>query len=161
MPLTHHIDPARNIVIIQMEGAVTTDDFVAFFDRTDRDPAYHAHLDRIVVALEATEFPSSEDLRALARQVGMRVGPDARIAVVARSPLAVGIMAMMVGGAGLSNRYQVFTEVGAAEDWLAKASEDEWREFLDRTQPPRRRTPAKPQERRASAPAFAPYRRHD
>ncbi|MEO5566905.1 MAG: hypothetical protein ABIR92_00340 [Gemmatimonadaceae bacterium] len=107
-----------------MSGAVTFDDCARYFRATASDPAFLNDLDRLIVATDASTFPSSAEVSDIAQQIRQRTAHESvRFAVVVNGPLAVGMANMFLIQAGLGDRYELFADEASATDWLLKRGE--------------------------------------
>lgn len=121
MPVSYAVDRAARIAIVTMSGAVTFDDCAAYFRATANDPEFSNDLDRIIVATDASAFPTSAEVSDIAQHIRQRtVDPALRFAVVVNTPLAIGMANMFLIQAGLGERYELFADTAAATDWLMK-----------------------------------------
>jgi hypothetical protein len=123
MPIRYTIDPAASVITMTLTGDVTSEDFRDYFETTAKDPAYHPHLQRLIEIRDVRSFPQSSEVRVIASHIRPRTNdPSVHIAIVADTPLGRGVMAMIMGGAGLADRYRVFDDVTTATVWLLTAS---------------------------------------
>jgi hypothetical protein len=106
-------------VTVTLRGEITTDDLKAYFFATSDDPVFSLAMHRLVVLTEVTGFPRGDDVRALAHTIRHRsADPNVRVAVVVGGPLTVGMANMFLIQAGLTGRFQLFTEATTALYWL-------------------------------------------
>jgi hypothetical protein len=117
MPIQYEIE--RDVLVVEMRGQITLQEFATYLSETSRDPRYRTDLSRLVLIREAATFPASSEIVAIAGQMPSRGLPaNVRFACVATSLLAVGIASMFMGNAGLSNNYQLFSDEKTARAWL-------------------------------------------
>jgi hypothetical protein len=119
MPMTYEIDSASGIVRVTMTGHLTAGDFHDYMRATREDPAFRPEMSRLVIALSVESFPSGPEIQAIAQETRARsLAPGARFAVVANTPLAVGMANMLFIQSGLDERYAIFRDEAAAKAWL-------------------------------------------
>lgn len=119
MPIQYEIE--GGVIVVEMRGRITTQEFVSYLTETASDPRYRTDLSRLVLIRDAATFPTSSEIVAAAGQMPSRGLPaNVRFACVATSPLAVGIASMFMGNAGLSSNYQLFDDEASARDWLSE-----------------------------------------
>jgi hypothetical protein len=122
MPIAYEIDHAAGIAVVRLSGNLTAAEFEQYFKGTREDPRFSTSLKRLIISLGATSFPSASEVASLAVEIRRRTSDrSVRFAVVADSPLAVGMANMMLGQAGMAERYATFTNEEAARAWLSKA----------------------------------------
>jgi hypothetical protein len=123
MAIDYEIDPATGVLTMTLSGDVTVDDFHDYFDSTAADPLYSSDLKRLVVVHDVRSFPKSADVRAVAMRIRSRTSTSSvLLALVSDSPLGRGMIAMIMGNAGLADRYAVFDDVTSAMVWLVSAA---------------------------------------
>jgi hypothetical protein len=77
----------------------------------------------LIVAETVTGFPQLPGLREITRRAHEgSPSPTLRIAAVATTPLARGMIAMFLGHWGLSDRYELFDDVAPARRWVLSDS---------------------------------------
>jgi hypothetical protein len=122
MPIAYEIDHAAGIAVVRLSGNLTAAEFEQYFKGTREDPRFSTSLKRLIISLGATSFPSASEVASLAVEIRRRTSDrSVRFAVVADSPLAVGMANMMLGQAGMAERYATFTNEEAARAWLSNA----------------------------------------
>jgi hypothetical protein len=103
-----------------VHGALSRQDGVAYFSASEEDPRYHPNLPRLIVIADDTAFPPSVEIIHLANLMPQRkLGPQVRLACVARTPLTIGMASMFMGNAGLGDNYQLFENEARAREWLS------------------------------------------
>lgn len=119
MAIEYAIDVTAGVLTLTLSGDVTTEDFRGYFERSGRDARFHPGLKRLAVLRDVRSFPQSQDVRAIAAKIRPRTsGGSVRVAVVTDSPLGRGMAAMILGNAGLIDRYEVFDDATSAMVWL-------------------------------------------
>ena len=121
MPIDYHIDEAQGIIVTNLHGDLTREDFLEFFAASARDPRFSPSLSRLVNATGARSFPASHEVAPVARLMRERTNEGARFAIVADSPLAIGMANMFMGLAGLSDCFELFSDRTAAMNWLIQS----------------------------------------
>jgi hypothetical protein len=122
MPITYEIDQAAEIAVVRLSGDVTGTEFERYFKDTRENPRFSMSLKRIIITLGVTSFPSSSEVASLAMEIRRRTTDrSVRFAVVADSPLAIGIANMLLGQAGMADRYTTFSDEASARAWLTNA----------------------------------------
>jgi hypothetical protein len=121
MPITYEIDRAGELAIVRVTGDVTTEEFQGYFKASRENPDFNPTFDRLVIATDVTSFPSAPEVSALAPEIRRRTSArTVRFAIVADSPLAVGMVNMYLGQSGLSDRYETFADEASARTWLGR-----------------------------------------
>jgi hypothetical protein len=119
MAIHHTIDSTAGVITMTLTGDVTVQDFHDYFAASRNDPAFKADFSRLVLIRELRSFPRSPEVREIASRIRPRTSdPAVHIAVVADSPLGRGVTAMLMGGAGLADRYRLFDDATSAMVWL-------------------------------------------
>lgn len=122
MPMTYEIDEAAGIVTLTMTGTVTRDDMIGYFGALAVDPRFRDTMGRLVFADGATAYPPSSEVAELVDRMRRRTAANPpRYAVVASSPLAIGMANMFMGQSGLGSRYEIFSDPEAARTWLLRS----------------------------------------
>jgi hypothetical protein len=121
MPISYEIDRAAELAIVRVTGDVTTQEFQKYFKASREHPDFDATFDRLVIATGITSFPAANEVSALAPEIRRRTSErTVRFAVVADSPLAIGMVNMYLGQSGLSDRYETFSDAASAREWLRR-----------------------------------------
>lgn len=119
MPVQYDIDAGSGILTLTMEGDVTREDFLGFFAASSQDSAFRNDLARLIITTAVLSYPRSTEVPAVATQMRRRTeGSQSKVAVVADSPLSIGMANMVIGMAGLSERFEIFSCPVAARKWL-------------------------------------------
>src|SRR5262245_30795354 len=126
MPASYRIFPQHRLIYIRYTGRLKRADVVAARRAAMADAAFDATFDVLIDTREGTVFELAEhEIAALAR--GNVMGPAARRALVAASPLMFGLGRMFeahsssVRGAG---PVEVFATLSQALEWLGIANLD-------------------------------------
>ncbi len=118
MPIEYEIDLDLNLATVSLYGAVTLDEFKSYFAAADRDPRFHGDLRRLVVT-DVTAFPAAKEIEQLTPIVRRRDAvATSRVAVVASTPLAIGLTSMFFGVVGLGDSVEIFPCRVSATAWL-------------------------------------------
>src|SRR3954454_16223280 len=119
MPITYDIEEPGGLAVVRMSGDLTAADFQQYFSATRNDATFSMGLNRLLIALGVTSFPSAAEVSALATEIRRRTTErSVRFAVVADSPLGVGMANMMLAQSGMTDRYAMFCDETAARAWL-------------------------------------------
>lgn len=119
MPVTYAVDPVARIVTVTLSGDVTTADFAEYFSASESDPQFNLAMNRLIVVEHVTAFPDTMEVQRIAERIrGRTTRSSVRFAVVAGAPLGQGMAAMILGHAGMSDRYAVFGDRTSAMRWL-------------------------------------------
>lgn len=119
MPIAYEIDEAGGLTIIRLSGDVAASEFQRYFSATRNDPKFSTQQDRLVIALGVTSFPSAAEVATLASEIRRRTTErSVRCAVVADTPLGLGMANMILAHAGMADRYATFANEAAAREWL-------------------------------------------
>jgi hypothetical protein len=123
MAIEYTIDDSAGVLTMVLSGDVTIEDFSNYFEDTWNDPRYRPELQRLVVLRDVRSFPQSSEVRLVASRIRSRTTDRSmRVAVVANSLLGRGMLAMIMGNAGLGGRYEVFEDATTAMVWLVGAA---------------------------------------
>lgn len=118
MTIAYDIDAGAGIVVVTMSGRVTKDEVLSYIDATKKDPRFRPDLHRLSLATDVEAFPPSSEIRGIAIQMSERSAAGARFAVVADTPLAIGMTNMLFGLAGMLDRVRTFPDRTSAVRWL-------------------------------------------
>ena len=125
MATSYRIDERRALAVISLSGDLTADEFSECAAAMAADPAFHRDMSRLVIAKGVTSFPSHSVIQSLAGTVRERAHAyGARYGIVADSPLAMGMMNMIMGQAGMMDRYEFFDSEDEAIAWLLSPRAD-------------------------------------
>lgn len=127
MPITYHIDPKRNLVIVEANGVLKTSDYIEARTRLADDPQIQPGMDQLLDFRKVEQHDMTIELYSrfveLERSLQSHFG-NCRIAVVTRSDLHYGFTRMfMVEMGNTLPDYRVFRELDEAEDWLFRESD--------------------------------------
>ena len=123
MAIHYTIDSAAGILIATLSGDVTAEDFRDYFETSADDRSFRPDLQRLIVIRDVRSFPKSPQMRAIAARIRPRTADlSVHLAVVTDTVLGRGMTAMIMGNAGLADRYQEFDDVTSAALWLVLAS---------------------------------------
>jgi hypothetical protein len=120
VPLTYRIDEGRGLITLTLSGRVTAADITGYFAASRADRAFRPSLRRLIVAEAIESFPQLPQVREITK-IGAHpepLEPVPRVAVVADTPLGLGMVAIFLGHWGLSDRYRVFDALPSALAWL-------------------------------------------
>jgi hypothetical protein len=118
MPIAYDIDPKAGLLTVFFEGNVTVAELDDYFERSRQDPRFTTTLLRLIVASDLTSFPRADDLWPRSEVVRDRVETRPRFAVVATTPLAIGLASMFSGLVGLTEYVELFADRESAVRWL-------------------------------------------
>jgi hypothetical protein len=119
MPIEYDIDPTAGILVQTLKGKLTASDFLGFFTAIKADARFREDLRRLVITTDATAYPPPEDVTVILEPFRRRMATYRPFfAVVASTPLGVGMANMFMGQSGLTDRMQVFGTRADAEAWL-------------------------------------------
>ncbi|HEY6220501.1 MAG TPA: STAS/SEC14 domain-containing protein [Gemmatimonadaceae bacterium] len=119
MTTTYRIDEANTLAVISLSGDLTAEEFAACAAAMAADPAFHRDMSRLVIARGVTSFPEGSVIQTVAHTVRDRAHSyGARYGIVVDSPLAMGMMNMIMGQAGMMDRYEFFDTEQEAVEWL-------------------------------------------
>jgi hypothetical protein len=119
VPITYDIDQAAEMVTVVLDGEVTFDELQAYFDATSHDRRFHGGLRRLVVSSGITGFPRSTEIEQFVPVARKRDAAAAgKVAVVAATPMSIGMTNMFFRLVGLSDSYEIFGDKAAAVAWL-------------------------------------------
>lgn len=119
MPITYDIDPKVGLLTVVFEGNVTVAELDDYFQRSKLDPRFTNTLLRLIVASNLTSFPRADELMPRSVVVRDRVeNTRPRFAVVATTPLAIGLASMFAGLVGLTEYVEQFADRESAVRWL-------------------------------------------
>jgi hypothetical protein len=118
LPVTYTIDPERRVVLSEVTGLVTAEDFLEQGKRLAEDPAFDATFDQILDLRGATqvEMPTP----ALKGMAGLRLfGSGSRRALVAERDLTFGLARMYESlRADAPESIKTFRTMEEARSWL-------------------------------------------
>ena len=119
MPIAYDIDPKVGLLTLVFEGNVTVAELDDYFHRSKLDPRFTNTLLRLIVASNLTSFPRADELMPRGAVVRDRVeNTTPRFAVVATTPLAIGLASMFAGIVGLTDYVELFADRETAVRWL-------------------------------------------
>jgi hypothetical protein len=119
LPIQYDFDEEAGILVLSLDGHLTRDDFRGFFSSSAQDPRFRPQMPRLVITTGALSFPPSTEVPPVARMMRERTNDGtAKFAIVASSPLSVGMANMFMGLAGMSDSYELFSCPVAARNWL-------------------------------------------
>jgi hypothetical protein len=119
MAIDYSIDSGTGVITMTLTGDVTVVDFLDYFEASRMNPKYSADFHRLVIIRDVRTFPRSTEIRDIASRLRTRtVTPSVHIGIVADTLLGRGLMAMLMGNAGLAERYRVFDDTTSALAWL-------------------------------------------
>src|ERR1051325_10755233 len=109
MTTTYRIGEANTLAVISLSGDLTAEEFFACAAAMAADPAFHRDMSRLVIARAVTSFPTQSVIQTVAQSVRERaLAYGARYGIVVDGPLAMGMMNMIMGQAGMMDRYEFF-----------------------------------------------------
>lgn len=119
MPITYDIDPRAGLLTVTFAGDVTVAELDDYFQRSRQDPRFCTTLRRLFLTSEVTAFPRADELMPRGAVVRDRVeNTRPRFAVVATTPLAIGLTSMFAGIVGLTEYVELFADRESAVRWL-------------------------------------------
>lgn len=119
MPIAYDIDPKVGLLTVTFEGNVTVAELDDYFRRSRQDPLFTTSLPRLFLTSGLTSFPRADELMARSLVVRDRVeNTRPRFAVVATTPLAIGLASMFAGIVGLTEYVELFADRETAVRWL-------------------------------------------
>ena len=121
MPISYEIDTGAGIVRVTASGQVTAAELHTYFRDSLTAAGYRPDLQRLMVVVDITSFPTSAEVQAISMEIRSRaaVSPSVRFAVVVNTPLGLGMANMFFIQAGLDERFATFPDEAAARAWLA------------------------------------------
>jgi|ERR1043166_4854832 hypothetical protein len=120
MPITYDIDFHLGVLTLELLGDVRFEDFARYFAMTEADPRFRSDLKRLVVMSDVTSLPGPAELRRLSDELRSERAKGARFAVVAETPLVIGVSRMIFGQAGLFKEVELFPDRTSALRWLVE-----------------------------------------
>ena len=102
MPVTYQIDRAKQLVRTRCAGAATLDEVLQYFSVLTQDPNCPEQLHVLLDLSEMTSLPASEQLRAVALEIG-RIVPRVKF-------LNCAIIAPRDALFGMARMFEVFAE---------------------------------------------------
>lgn len=119
MPLSHQVDPSRNIVVVVGVGTVTFDELLRTIRAAASEVASH-QCGSLADVREMDYFPSTVELRSIALEfIRLRAAFRCGVAFVVSNDRHYGLvrlLAALVESGGV--RIEVFRDRGEAEEWL-------------------------------------------
>ncbi len=126
MPVTYQIDRPNAIIHTKCSGDVTLEEVIGHFQELAGDPDCPYHPDVLLDLSEQTTIPKTDQLRAVAREIG-RVRGRAQFgacAIIACQDALFGMIRMFeVFTEDLFGETGVFRSLPDAEAWLAERRE--------------------------------------
>lgn len=118
MPITYSIDEASSVITVTLSGRFAASDIADYLAASRKDPAFRPEMHRLIVIGPVKSYPDSPDVREITSRHRGPAPSDVRIAAVVDTPIGRGMVSMFLGLWGLSDRYQFFTDVASARQWL-------------------------------------------
>ena len=119
MPIHYDFDENARILIARMEGHLTQDEFIEYFTASSQDPRFTPCMGRLINLARALSFPASAEIPPVLKLMRERTTMGvAKFAIIAESPLSIGMANMFMGQAGLSDSFELFSDQVSALRWL-------------------------------------------
>lgn len=119
MSLSYRIDASAGLITLTASGEITAADISGYVSASRNDPAFRPGFRRLLVVDGVTGFPQLPVVQQITiRRPGEQDAPVPRIAAVADTPLARGMIAMFLGHWGLADQYRLFDDVPSAKAWV-------------------------------------------